>query len=75
LVEVKAFRFKVNDKRFVLGYISDWSERQSSNLKRFKTAEPIGDSAEGCNMVMTLLNSVTKEFADKDLGCTLSVAL
>jgi hypothetical protein len=75
LIEVKAFQFKVGSRGFVLGYMADWSEGQSLNSRRFKAAQPIGDNAEGCNMVMTLLNSVTKEFPEKDQGCTLSVPL
>ncbi len=72
LLEVKAFHFDIGKRKFVLGYLSDLTEDQRTNAARFKAAKGFADNAAGCNEVMTILNSVTKEFKDKDQGCTLT---
>lgn len=72
LFEVKAFQFTVNKRKIVLGYVSDESESPSINRAVFKAGEGVSDSAAGCYAVATALNSVTKEFREKDQGCTLT---
>jgi hypothetical protein len=72
LIEIKAFKFGHEGKDFVLGYISDWTENPRYNRSRFVAGSSSGDHAVGCNTVVTVLNSVLKEFPEKGQGCYLS---
>jgi hypothetical protein len=72
LIEVKSFTFIVNDKKIILGYVSDWSEDPESNRAAFRAGKGIGDNASACNQVVTALNSVTHEFREDEQGCTLT---
>ena len=72
LIEIKTFAFAVNDKKFILGYISDWSEDPAANRAVFRAGTGISDNASACNEVVTALNSVTHEFKERDQGCTLT---
>ncbi|MEJ7623283.1 MAG: hypothetical protein WKF34_04775 [Pyrinomonadaceae bacterium] len=69
LLEMKSFAFKVNGKRFVLGYASDLTEDLATNRRLFKEGKGFSDNASGCNEVVTVLNSVTMEFETKDQYC------
>lgn len=71
-VEIKSFTFHVNNKRIILGYITDLSEDADLNLKLFRKGAGFSDNASGCNQVVTALNSVTHEFKDTEVGCELS---
>lgn len=73
LIEVKAFLFTIRGKKIVLGYITDWSESTSENKRLFESGQPLGGSGPGCNAVVTVLNSITKEFRGKEQYCTLTV--
>ena len=72
LIEIKAFKFEHEGKDFVLGYIGDWTENPRYNRSRFVVGSSSGDHAVGCNTVVTVLNSVLKEFPDKGQNCFLS---
>jgi len=72
LLEVKGFVFAIDGKKVVLGYVSDLSEDNNTNQRRFKAGQGYSDNASGCNAVVTALNSVTKEFKDKNQYCFLS---
>jgi len=72
-LEVKAFLFEVGGKKFVLGYVSDWSENEVTNRRRFEVGKGFADNAAGCNAVVTALNSVTQEFKTPKQYCFFSV--
>jgi hypothetical protein len=72
LVEIKGFVFQINKQKFVLGYVSDWSEDGPTNRRRFDVGKGFADNAAGCNAVVTALNSVTKEFKEAKQYCFLS---
>lgn len=72
LLELKTFHFSVRQNDIVIGYASNWGDTPRRNREKFEKGEGIGDQAVGCNAVMRTLNSITKEFKDKDQGCTLS---
>ncbi len=72
LVELKAFIFSVKGKIIVIGYASDWGEEPWLNKRLFDKGEGLGDTAVGCNAVVTLLNSITREFKEKKQYCSLS---
>lgn len=72
LVEVKGFGFAVSGNKFVLGYLSDWTQDPAANRLAFDTGRGKGDHAAGCNAVVSVLNSVTKEFPDARQYCYFS---
>jgi hypothetical protein len=72
LFEVKAFNFTVKGKKIVIGYVLDDSETPAVNRELFKAGEGTSDNAAGCNAVATALNSLTREFREKEQGCTLT---
>lgn len=72
LFEVKGFVFVLNGRNIVLGYVSDWSEDPTIDRILYQTGKGFGDNAPGCNAVMTALNSVTKEFREREQRCSLS---
>jgi hypothetical protein len=72
LVEVKGFVFDIKGKKLVLGYVSDLSENERLNQRLFDKAQGIGDNAVGCNVVVTTLNSITKEFKEAKQYCYLT---
>lgn len=72
LFEVKGFVFQLADKKVVLGYISDWTEDVNTNRRRFQNGKGFADNAAGCNAVVSVLNSITKEFKDPKQYCFLS---
>ncbi|MFT3744459.1 MAG: hypothetical protein QM785_09190 [Pyrinomonadaceae bacterium] len=72
LIEIKSFTFDVDKKKIQLGYVSDWSAGPESNRAAFRAGIGIGDNASACNQVVTALNSVTREFREKEQGCTLT---
>lgn len=71
LVEIKAFIFNIRGKKLVLGYLYDWSDSKRENIRTFEKGNSLGGSGPGCNAVVTALNSVTKEFKEKEQYCTL----
>lgn len=71
LIEIKAFFFNINGKKIILGYLQDWKGSKSENKRRYDAASSIGGSGPGCNEVVTVLNSITKEFPEKEQYCTL----
>lgn len=79
LLEVKFFKFDVKGSEIVIGYASNIGYTNESgnaeivNRALFDKGEGLSDSAVGCNAVATILNSITKEFKEKDQGCTLTV--
>lgn len=72
LLELKYFTFSVNGKNILIGYVADWGEEPWLNKRLFEKGEGIGDTAVGCNAVVTLLNSITKEFKERQQYCSLS---
>jgi hypothetical protein len=72
LLEVKGFIFAVKGKSIVLGYVSDWSEDPAIDRITYKVGKGFADNAPGCNAVVTALNSVTKEFRQREQGCFLT---
>ncbi len=74
LWEVKGFKFKINGKQIVLGYLSDWTEDGVTNKRRFQQAKGFADNAAACNAVVTALNSVTHEFKEPKQYCSLSTS-
>lgn len=72
LLELKSFVFSVKGKKVLIGYVYDWGEEPMMNKRLFEKGEGLGDTAVGCNAVVTLLNSITKEFKEMNQYCTLS---
>ena len=72
-VEVKSFAFDLKGSKLVLGYVSDWSEDGiGTNQRRFAAGKGFADNASGCNAVVTILNSITREFKEPRQYCYLS---
>jgi len=73
LIEIKGFVFKLDGKQVVLGYVSDWTGGDDDNRRRFERGTGVGDNAAGCNAVVTVLNSITHEFKEKNQYCFLTM--
>lgn len=72
LLELKYFTFSVKGKNILIGYVADWGEEPGLNKRLFEKGEGIGDTAVGCNAVVTILNSITKEFKERQQYCSLT---
>lgn len=72
LLEFKAYVFELKDKKVILGYVSNESDSKKIDEILFNKGNSLGDNAAGCNAVVTALNSITKEFKEKDQYCFLT---
>ncbi len=72
LLEFKAFVFDVKDKKAIFGYVSNEGENEKVNEILFNKGNSLGDMAAGCNAVVSTLNSITKEFKEKEQYCFLT---
>lgn len=72
LIEIKTFIFDFNNKRILIGYADNFLDEVGTNRKRFQAGKGFSDNAASCNDVVTTLNSITKEFKEKDQYCFLS---
>ncbi|MBV9240386.1 MAG: hypothetical protein JO314_00110 [Acidobacteria bacterium] len=72
-VDFKVAEFTVDKQAITIGYAFDWADSRIIGLQqRFASGEGVGDQAIGCNALVSVLNSVTREFPEKKQYCSLS---